>query len=104
MLILQYPPSEGNELVLRGPQAAGIRPLTSDSGPEGAELEGLQTKREIKAASTSKYRRNNLSGAQASVTMEVMVAVHCGSLVHALRILQRRRFPTHRGGGHNEIP
>jgi len=36
--------------------------------------------------------------------MEVVIAVQSGLLVHALRIMQRRRVPTHRGGGHGEIP
>jgi len=36
--------------------------------------------------------------------MEVVIAVQSGELVHALRIMQRRRVPTPRGGGHDEIP
>jgi len=44
------------------------------------------------------------SGTQTRVAMEVVVTVQIGPLVHALRILQRKKFPlaTHRGGGHNE--
>ena len=34
--------------------------------------------------------------------MEVVIAVRSGSLLHALRIMQRRRVLTHREGGHNE--
>ena len=44
------------------------------------------------------------SGTQARETLEVVVAVQSGSLLYALRIIQRRRVPTHRGEGHNEIP
>ena len=36
--------------------------------------------------------------------MEVVIEVQSGSLVHALRIMQRRRVPTHRSMGNDEIP
>ena len=66
-------------------------------GPRGAGIRRLK----FKAAKT---KRNGLSGTQARVAMEVVIAVLSGWLVHALRIMQRRRVPTHRGGGHGEIP
>ena len=51
--------------------------LIIDTGPEGPELEGYQANRESKAANT---RRNGLSGTQARVTMEVVVAVQSGTI------------------------
>jgi len=38
------------------------------------------------------------------MAMVVVIAVQSGYLVHAQRIMQRRRVPTRRGGGHDEIP
>ena len=51
-----------------------------DTGPEGPELEGLQTDRELKSAS-----RKALSSTQARVAMEMVALVHSGPLVQALR-------------------
>jgi hypothetical protein len=36
--------------------------------------------------------------------MEVVIAVQRSKPVHALRIMQKRRVPTPRGGGYDEIP
>jgi len=50
-------------------------------------------------------RGKALSGAQAGVAMEVVIAVQSGPLVYALKLLQRRGVVrTHRGGGHHEVP
>ena len=36
--------------------------------------------------------------------MEVVIEVQSGKLVHALRIMQKRRVPTPEGEGYDEIP
>ena len=41
---------------------------------------------------------------EARVTMEVVVAVRSGQLVHTLNTSQRRGIPTHRELGHSEDP
>ena len=37
------------------------------------------------------------------MAMEVVVSAQSAPLVRALKILQRRGVPTHRGGGHNYV-
>jgi len=61
-----------------------------DRAPEGPEFEGKQADRESKESDTM---RKALSGTQARVAMEVVVTAQSGTLVHALRIMQRRKFP-----------